>query len=315
MALNAQRRLVRGRRGERGVTMLELSFAIFVLLFGVMGIISMYPSAIDMANRSLDISDGAMVAKYAKYEMLLNRSKIDWPPRSEATDPSNDAPRREGRISEVNLTTQVTCLSLDGANPSFPTGPAPKATFSCMSGVTDLWASHPSWPYYLLITSGKAKGRIYPITTTLGSGRVNTTTDGKIINMGADGVIRGDTYRIIGSGYSMINDNTYSSTFPRRYGRGGVGAAGDPLAGHSSTTIASNHAVRDVFRTGDYDPKNDPLSVPYCYAAVISPPDQGAGGACRVDFFCYLASRYKGTDAVYKNPKPFAWHVSHIRLY
>ncbi len=293
---------------ESGMTLLELSFAVFVILFGLLGIMSMYPAAIELADRSLNVSDGAMVAKYAKYDMILHKNDMDrnaisvvvWPPRAEAYSADNSRLFREGTvvklldINENQLSYSDRTTRAVGILCENPKGRTVNFT-DCFTNRLKT-SQKGDYYFYLLLTSGPAKGRVYPIKSTVkGTNKLICSTNVKKdpnvpdvdlkVDLNKDGVAEGDTYRILGwAGKS-------NSCWPKEFTKG--------------TWIAENVA-RSLPRKGD------PV---FRYGIIISPPEQGSDGACRIDILCYRFGRFRTNIPIFANPRPFAWNVSHVSVY
>jgi hypothetical protein len=158
------------------------------------------------------------------------------------------------------------------------------------------------------MTTGSAKGRVYPIAAVAGGGKellcagVNAPDSWKAqFHLGADGIVKGDKYRVIGSGLDLVDDYTYSPCWPQCFGRGSSGAF-----------ACDNQDKRvQVIRELDDDGTDPAL---FAYGVIISPPEQGSDGACRVDIFCFRG-QYKWAYGVHQNQRPLAWHVSHVQVY
>ncbi len=289
------------------MTLLELSFAVFVILFGLLGIMSMYPAAIELADRSLDVSDGAMVAKYAKYDMILQKDDMDlsakkivvWPSRAEAYRPDSSRLYREGTVDGL---LSVTGEALkQGDQTTRAVGILCKNPGGNAVVFTDCFTNKPDpkgkSDYYLLVTSGPAKGRVYPIKETIKETNklVCTTSETKDpyvagakihVDLNYDGITEGDTYRVLGwAGKTACWPKNLTS------GRG-----------------SKKNIARKL-------PRNDEDDTVFTYGIIISPPEQGSNGACRIDIFCYRYGRFRYNVPIYGNPQPFAWNVSHVSVY
>jgi len=292
---------------QSGMTLLELSFAVFVILFGLLGIISMYPAAIELADRSLDVSDGAMVAKYAKYDMLLHKDDMDlsarkiivWPSRAEVYRPDSSRLYREGIVDGLLSVTGASIKQGDhetravGIRCKNPEGKSLVFT-GCFTNRPDP-KSH-KCDYYLLMTSGPAKGRVYPIEETIkGTNKLVCITREKNdpnipgakihVDLNYDGISEGDTYRILGWAGK-------TACWPKYFTSGHFGK--------------KEHIARKLPRNGD---------TVFTYGIIISPPEQDSDGACRIDIFCYRYGQFRYNVPIYTNPKPFAWNVSHVSVY
>ena len=313
---SAGARLLRsGRRTAlRGVTLLELSFAIFVLLFGMLGVLSMYPAALKLAYRGIDASDGAMLAKHAKYNLWLRKDTIIWPPKTEAEggDLSKDSAydERDGRVTGLIGTKDkkhgIEYVRADGIRRTFPTH------YGANHHKTE-WSLRPAAPYYVLMTSGRAKGRIYPVVEMKGEATEiickGNPFSASELYMDIDGVAEGDYFRIIGSGHSQYRQygegGTFYSVYPSRFTVGG--------SSRNEVIVDLKGLVKGV------DPSTGTIiektKLVYSYGVVISPPEKGSGGACRIDVFCYRNDSFDESRHISENPRPFAWHVSHVHVY
>lgn len=169
-------------------TVIEVTLAIFVLVFGLLGILSLFPVGLNSLKRSVENTNAASVAETAQTHLQLNTalptsinetipatlSMINYFQEDATASPAR--PNVTGTISNV-LTDRLTCRLPNGSQPGWG---------------SDAWANAT-----VMITSGAAEGKIYRIVRNTPDQLICNPT-GVSMDFEEDEVYAGDSFRIIG---------------------------------------------------------------------------------------------------------------------
>jgi len=239
------------RRPRRGVTLIEVVIAIFVLSVGILGIMSLFPAGYRLTRKSVERSVSALAARHALARVVGEAHKAGF------TYPEVDAnlleSQRTGTIYDVK-TDKLGCKVLLNEDPA--------------------WGTDLVKDYYLVMTSGTAEGHVYRIS---GNSKQEVTEGGEeaqyvafhdnvkfrtTTDLGDEPVRKGDNFAIIG------NKGTGADDFPN----------GFLTAGGSNRTIP-------VATYGD--PNTPKEQWRYTYGCIISSPSPEMRETCRLDIFVY----------------------------
>ncbi len=265
---------------RRGVTLIEVVIAIFVLSVGILGIMSLFPTGYRLTKKSVDRSIAALAARHAEARIYARINKIKPPVAASEPLATVTEGRRVGVISAVAQNT-LTCTILGGQSPS--------------------WTANALVEYYVVMTSGTADGHIYPIGGN-GANTIDTKDTGTTrvrFNQGTETqyepVRVGDTFAIIG-----IKSTSPTQCFPDPFlggaltGTDPLGRPADPESNETRTmpvaTYGAPGQAKDLWR--------------YSYGCVLSVPFPERPDTCRLDIFIYSGFPYRAAsgDATYPNP-------------
>jgi hypothetical protein len=204
-------------RTARGVTILEILVAIFVMLIGVTGVISLFPVGVRLSEMSADDVISSMTAQHALAAVRCEpglRARLQI--HHEETNPDGDVlgwttnPAYRG-IEGINGTVHAVGdpLAKDHLQPTFPTpsgDPPPPA----IPDVRTLDLKADSATNYgsalLLMMSGDAKWKLYRLTNGSSLSEFDSTTSGCTVFAAeapdapsGDRVEAGDAFRLIGA--------------------------------------------------------------------------------------------------------------------
>jgi len=259
---------------RRGVTLIEVVIAIFVLSVGILGILSLFPTGYRLTKKSVDRSIAALAARHAEARIYARINNIKPPvPASEPLATVTEA-RRTGVITAVSANS-LTCTILGGQSPN--------------------WTENLTG-YYCVVTSGTADGHFYKIT---GNGTNNLSFSAATVrfNQGTETqyepVRVGDTFAIIG-----IKSNTVTQCYPAPFlggaltGTDPLGRPADPENNETRTmpvaTYGAPGQARDLWR--------------YSYGCVLSVPFPERPESCRLDVFIYSGFPYRAASGNYPDP-------------
>ena len=266
------------RAPRSGVTLVEVVIAIFVLTVGVLGIISLFPTGYRLGQMAFARSVASLAARDALPRILADLKAS--PPR--LNYPSDGQPLcsiaerdRVGVVVGINSATTLACRTRGGYNP----------TYSSLAN------------YYLVITSGAARGRLYRISSSSGntltcSGATFRRTNDKT----GDPIRIGDHYAIIGS------TSSNSACWP---------SASTPS--QASFLGNSGNRTREAATHGTVRPRRENGSNPpweYSYGCILSAPTLELRNVFRIDVFVYRA--FNPGVIVDKQDQPAGHFVTYI---
>ena len=78
------------RRKERGLTLIEILLALIVMAIGIVGILALFPTALNFAKTSMEETQGAMLSESVS-EGLRNALRFSEVPLAVPGDPSSAA--------------------------------------------------------------------------------------------------------------------------------------------------------------------------------------------------------------------------------
>jgi len=266
------------RARRRGVTLIEVVIAIFVLSIGIVGILSLFPTGYRLTRRAVERSISALAARHALARVYGRINDIKAPSMDPSTEPlaAVEEARRVGTIHAVTSNT-LQCRVLGNQNPS--------------------WGNLAG--YFIVMTSGVAGGHIYPIasntgdTITVGSGvRFNVLATEREY----EPVRVGDTFAIIGIKSSTLSDG--DKCFPAPFLGGSLSAISDPTKGADP----ENNETRTM-PIATYGDPNQPRDLwRYSYGCILTCPPPERPDTCRLDVFVYTGFPYRASSANYPNP-------------
>ena len=194
----------RRRRAIRGVTILEILIAIFVMLIGITGVVALFPVGVRLSQMSADDVISAMTAQNALAAVrlqsgLLNRVKpyvaddnesgdvTAWNgTKSECVEGFTGSVANVGTPAPGDTKLQVTCAGVDGRSLDVrAAGGGREMGDNCA---------------LVLMTSGNVLWKLYRLDknatlTQFASGATVSTCT----NFPADAIVTGDTFRLIGA--------------------------------------------------------------------------------------------------------------------
>ena len=264
------------RSPRSGVTLVEVVIAIFVLTIGVLGIISLFPTGYGLGQQAFDRSVASLAARDALPQVMaaLKKGSLGYPSTGQTLFNISERDR-VGVITGINSATQIACQTRGSYNP----------TYTNLVG------------YYLVITSGAARGRLYRISGSGGNTLTCSGAEFRTASATTGHPIRiGDHYAIIGS-----NSPANSKCFPY-------------TAGYSFVSGTDVRRTREAATHGDRRPRReDNSSVPweYSYGCVLSAPTPELRYVYRVDVFVYRAFNPSVTQ-IDKQDQPAGHFVTYV---
>jgi len=246
-------------RGRRGVTLIEVVIAIFVLSVGILGIMSLFPAGYRLTRMSVERSVAALAARHALARVVGKTDQLDFD-LDPATEPLSYVAEayRVGTIKAVTQ-TMLTCKVLGNITPGWPS----------LNG------------YYLVMTSGSAEGHFYKINTNTSTANGQDVTFQDSIQF-RTGQSRKDEPVRVGDHFAVIGCKTGTDRFPARFIDDTVTSAG--LRTIPVATYGSPDAPRDGWR--------------YSYGCILSAPPPEMTGTFRLDIFVYRGFPYKCPETV-----------------
>jgi len=203
---------------RRGVTLIEVVIAIFVLSIGILGIMSLFPAGYQLTRRAVERSTAALAARHALARVYGRGNLIVGASDNATTEPLSAVtePYRVGTVATV-AANQLTCFVLGNGNPSWPN----------LAG------------YYFVMTSGSADGHFYRIS----SGSGNTLNFDARFNMNTE---RAYEPVRVGDHFAIIGAKTGTLSFPAKFLS--TTAAGSDLRTVPVATYGKRDAPKDQWR-------------------------------------------------------------------
>jgi len=197
-------RRITPNRSVRGVTVLEILIAIFVMLIGITGVVALFPVGVRLSQTSADDIISAMTAQNALAAVRLQPGLLDrvkpyvadqnesgdvtaWNgTKSEGLEGITGSVANVGAPAPGETKLQVTCAGLDGRSLKVRGAGGSAATGDNCA--------------LLLMTNGNALGKLYRLDATSSTTQfVSGATVSTCTNFPEDGIVTGDTFRLIGA--------------------------------------------------------------------------------------------------------------------
>lgn len=255
----------RARGGESGFTLIEILMAVFILVIGILGIVSLFPVGLDASRRVYETSAASITARSALMYLQL-----------ECESPGSDASWVFPTTYHENEDAAIRRVNPVGVIESDPDAVTGWQWLKCQTlyegraspGRDPGWGDTAWNNHVLIMLSGNAEGKVYQITDTdddEDGGAPTTNYDllkcDDSVNFGQEpyNVVAGDVFTIIGN-------NSH---------------AADPLrpTGPVCTVPA------DFFDSGTTYPGC--ASAEYTYACILSGWRNGLPGLARVDVLVF----------------------------
>lgn len=191
-------RLTRPSRNDaraRAFTVLEVTLAMFVLVFGLLGILALFPVGLNSSKQCVEFTNAAIIGQSAlEYIRMDPMVRAQWPGY-----PQPD--KASGTVTAMNSSTVLRC-EINGASPGWTTPP---------------WTGH-----ILRITSGPYTGKIYEISANTAD--TLTCSNAVFDNAGTgtgDDIYAGTNFVILGKVGNTIPANFFSASphTPRKISR------------------------------------------------------------------------------------------------
>ena len=233
-------RITRGKtiRSVRGVTVLEVLIAVFVLLVGMVGVFALFPVGVTFSQRSADDIIGAMTAQnaLAAVRVQLNfKERLD----SYATDNLNgdvlswDTTRSrsvDGGVGAVSIVSNEFGGDVNRHTEmgvQFDTNTIDDKTF-----IGKDFVAADDDRALMLMTSGRATWKLYRLDhdTSFTGSKVSSTKNG-VTNFPGDGIKEDDTFRLIGArddsgAWATVPVGFYENGAPYTLGKGAAAGYG-----------------------------------------------------------------------------------------
>ncbi|HUT36771.1 MAG TPA: prepilin-type N-terminal cleavage/methylation domain-containing protein [Planctomycetota bacterium] len=256
---------------RRGVTLIEVVIAIFVLSVGILGILSLFPTGYRLTKKSVDRSVAALAARHAMARVYGRINNIKAPKRQDEPLASVSDPYRVGTVLTVNQNSLV-CRVLGNKPPGWPGG---------LSG------------YYVVMTSGSAEGHLYPISGCSGDELTTSVRFNQGSEQQYEPVRVGDTFAVIG-----IKTSSATRCYPEHF-LGGALEGTDPL-GRPADPESNETRTMPV---ATYGAPNQPKDLwRYSYGCILTVPPPERPDTCRLDVFVYNGFPYRAESAKYPDP-------------
>jgi len=252
---------------RRGVTLIEVVIAIFVLSVGIVGILSLFPTGYRLTRKAVERSIAALAARHAEARIYALLNYIKAP--SLALEPLYSVPesRRTGTIFQVNANSLV-CRVLGDQSPTW--------TVSLTN-------------YYCVMTSGAAEGHLYKITGVTNNDTLNFTARFNQANERQYEQVRvGDTFALIG-----MTDPTATKCYPANFLGGALPGISVPEKG--ADPEKNETRAMPVATYGDAGQNKDLWR--YSYGCVLTCPTPERPDMCRLDIFVYSGFPYRASYA------------------
>jgi Tfp pilus assembly protein PilV len=189
-----------------GFSLMEITLAMFVLVFGILGIMAIFPVGLDSSRKSIENTTAALIGKsvleYLRVDGTLAKvaAPTPWPDFEQPAlfANSND---ETGVLTGMSSASVLTCKLADGTtNPSWP-----------VIGGAARWTDH-----ILMITTGALKGKVYQISTNTTSGSLTLTQavldNNYTNNPDLDLIEQGTHFVILGKVSNTIPQNFFGVT-------------------------------------------------------------------------------------------------------
>lgn len=193
---------------------MEITLAMFVLVFGILGIMAVFPVGLDSSRQSIENTTagliGQSVLEYLKVDgTLATIADTDgdgdadvyspWPDFAQPTLMPSDPSDETGKITSMASASDLICTDMGGASPNWP---------------DDQWNEH-----VLMLVSGPLRGKVYEIADTkdqntlvLASSVLNFNYDEAFPDF--DIVDQGTHFTILGkAGDGSVTGNTLPQNF------------------------------------------------------------------------------------------------------
>jgi len=177
-------------------TVLEVTLAMFVLVFGLLGILALFPVGLNSSKMCVEFTNAAIIGQSAlEYVRMDPMVRAQWPDYPQPDDAS-------GTVAAMNSGTVLRC-EINGASPGWSTG---------------VWASPDH--HILRITSGPYTGKIYEIwantadTLTCSSATFDYNETGN-----GDDIYAGTNFVILGKVGNTIPADFFTGHTPRYLSR------------------------------------------------------------------------------------------------
>lgn len=226
------------RQSIRGVTVLEVLIAVFVLLVGMTGVIALFPVGVTFSQKSTDDITSAMTASNAlaavRVQLGLNK-RVD--PYVEDTNPLGDVLSWDaagtlsrgidgvkGSIANVSDEFGGDVNRHTHMDVTFDGGTVDSKTFLNKD-------SQPNNLALMLMTSGKAAWKLYRLDADTTYNSIVASTVNGVTNFPGDGIKIGDEFQLIGardesSEWATVPARFYEDGPPYTLGEGAVDGYG-----------------------------------------------------------------------------------------
>jgi len=201
--------------GESGFSLMEITLAMFVLVFGLLGILAVFPVGLDSSRKSIENTTAALIGKsvleYLRVDGTLstiadpdgNGTDDNYAPWPDFEQPSlsSGSTDESGVITAMGSISTLTCKRSDGTtDPAWPT----------VDGAAR-WIDH-----ILMLTTGAFKGKVYQISTNTTTGTLTLTQpvldDAYSGNLNLDLIEQGTHFVILGKVTNTIPQDFFSVT-------------------------------------------------------------------------------------------------------
>lgn len=268
------------RSRRRGVTLVEIVIAIFVLTVGVLSIISLFPAGYRLTKGAFNRSVAALAARDALARILAEQDDVDFPLPDETSEPlyGVDDSERVGTVRSVS-SSSITCWVKGNETPSWPS----------LAG------------YYVVFTSGSASGTLCEITSGSGS----SLTCGDLPNGFRTATSERGVPVRVGDHFAIIGSKSQSSAcFP-------TGATTSVVYGRTvnhTRFVADSGAYRTIEVANEGAPDNVPWN--YSYGCIVSAPSKSMKWVHRVDVFTYRG--FSPNAELDDQNRPVGHHVTYV---
>ncbi len=227
----------RAKQSARGVTVLEVLIAVFVLLFGMTGVIALFPVGVRFSEKSADDVISSMTAQNALAAVRVQLGLGDRVAPYTATNTDGDVLSwKDGASRGVDggKGSIVTVRDEFGTNTNRYTHLGVTYVGSAVDVDTfkdRVFADTDDDRALMLMTSGKATWKLYRLDrdSTVNS-QVSSTKNG-VTNFPGDGILKDDDVQLIGARddvgeWATVPARFYESGAPYTLGKGSVDGYG-----------------------------------------------------------------------------------------